>query len=298
MEVNRDFPRRATAPTLTQIQLIRRMVWSICSPDSSGMKGSFFGGDKDLKPEWVPAWKNFYNNSFFYEYILKYHDVVRKITDMSHLWYREFYLEITKCIQFPISLSMPWILTEYLINAPSIKENMFFPIDIYNDAASRSLVMVLNVKLFLILLFIFMLLSLLRALSPLLPRHFEPSELNSNPFSLSASFSMTRSRPSSTCVSTRLFEVLSLTTVRCWHVSSTLMIPTLISQLVFLLSEDIFKYFKTVASSVQINNKYKKNLLERNALKLKGCTVYFYFYTPHMCPFRIALYKVLSTVAM
>ena len=34
---------------------------------------------------------------------------------------------------------MPWLCTEFLINTPSMKENIFFPIDIYNDAAAQAL---------------------------------------------------------------------------------------------------------------------------------------------------------------
>ena len=36
-------------------------------------------------------------------------------------------------------MSMPWILTEFLINSSTMKENIFFPMDIYNDAATRAL---------------------------------------------------------------------------------------------------------------------------------------------------------------
>lgn len=168
---NRDFPRRSTAPTLTQLTLLRRMVWFICCPKSEGMQGGLFK-DKDLKKEWSATWIAFYKNSFFYEYLLSYHQSVRTLTDMSHLWYREFYLEMTKSVQFPIGeakfvfyiakivndnleqicrfisclmfqllgMSMPWIMTEFLINTNSMKENIFFPFDIYNDAASRALV--------------------------------------------------------------------------------------------------------------------------------------------------------------
>ena len=37
--------------------------------------------------------------------------------DLSQLWYREFYLEMTmgKRIQFPIEMSMPWILTDHIL---------------------------------------------------------------------------------------------------------------------------------------------------------------------------------------
>ena len=95
---------------------------------------------QDLKKEWTPLWRNFYERSFFYEYLLDYHNTVRKLADMSHLWYREFYLEITKQVQFPIEMSMPWIMTNFLISTPSMKENCLFPFDVYNDAGSRALV--------------------------------------------------------------------------------------------------------------------------------------------------------------
>lgn len=133
-----DFPRRAAAPTATQILLIRRMMHSIFSPRAPGMQGGLFT-DKDLKKEWIPVWEEFYQKSFYFSYLLNFSKTLRESTDMSQLWYREFYLEMTKCVQFPIGMSMPWILTEFIIKTPSIKENLFFPIDIYNDAAQRSL---------------------------------------------------------------------------------------------------------------------------------------------------------------
>jgi cytoplasmic FMR1 interacting protein len=139
VKVNRDFPRRATAPTSTQITLIRSMMHSIFSPRAEGMKGGFFGGDKDLKSEWIPVWESFYQESFFLTYLLEFGSTVRTITDMSFLWFREFFLEMSKCVQFPISMSLPWIMTEFLISRDSMKENMFFPVDIYNDSGAHAL---------------------------------------------------------------------------------------------------------------------------------------------------------------
>jgi hypothetical protein len=37
-------------------------------------------------------------------------------SDLSELWYKEFYLEISKEIQFPIEMSLPWILTEHILD--------------------------------------------------------------------------------------------------------------------------------------------------------------------------------------
>ena len=59
--------------------------------------------------------------------------------DLSHLWYREYFLNMTKCIQFPIALSMPWILVDTALQTKIIKENIMYPFEIYNDAAERAL---------------------------------------------------------------------------------------------------------------------------------------------------------------
>ena len=65
------------------------------------------------------------------------------MSDLSDLWYRELFLDVTKCVQFPIDMSLPWILCEHVISSQSgtlpILESAFFIIDIYNDAAHRAL---------------------------------------------------------------------------------------------------------------------------------------------------------------
>jgi cytoplasmic FMR1 interacting protein len=69
--------------------------------------------------------------------------VLTEASDLSDFWYREHYLEMTRCIQFPIEMSLPWILTEHLLlkhvsNAPLL-EGVLFLLDTYNDAAQRAL---------------------------------------------------------------------------------------------------------------------------------------------------------------
>ena len=43
---------------------------------------------------------------------------MQEACDLSQLWYREFFLEMTmgKRIQFPIEMSMPWVLTDHILN--------------------------------------------------------------------------------------------------------------------------------------------------------------------------------------
>lgn len=95
LQANRDFPRRAVAPSLTQMHLLRRMMHTIFSPNAPGMQGGIFSGEKDLKKEWIPVWEEFYRNSYYFPYLLQFSDTLRTITDLSSLWFREFYLEVS-----------------------------------------------------------------------------------------------------------------------------------------------------------------------------------------------------------
>ena len=139
--VNKDFPLRAVAASPMQQSFMRRMMQSIYSDKNVGMQGGLFS-EKDLKKESTVIWADYYDLSFFYPHLLFFTTHVRRATDLSFLWYREFYLELTKCIQFPISMSLPWILTDYLIsnsNSLSTKANIFYAMDLYNDAAASAL---------------------------------------------------------------------------------------------------------------------------------------------------------------
>lgn len=60
-------------------------------------------------------------------------------TDLADLWYREFYLELSKRLQFPIDMSLPWVLTDNILEThySAMMEYLLYPLDIYNDAANR-----------------------------------------------------------------------------------------------------------------------------------------------------------------
>ena len=51
-------------------------------------------------------------------------ETVTACADLSEMWYKEFYLELSKEIQFPIEMSLPWILTEHILDtdAPELAE--------------------------------------------------------------------------------------------------------------------------------------------------------------------------------
>lgn len=57
---------------------------------------------------------------------LVYLEALQQCCDLSQLWFREFFLELTmgRRIQFPIEMSMPWILTDHILETkePSMME--------------------------------------------------------------------------------------------------------------------------------------------------------------------------------
>lgn len=109
----------------------------------AGQSGGCFGGKGDVRPEEMEILQNFHSSSFYFPYMLDYGSSIRAMVDFSDLWYREFFLEITRQVQFPIHMSLPWIITEHLLANQSVEapmlENLLYALDIYNDAAQRSL---------------------------------------------------------------------------------------------------------------------------------------------------------------
>jgi cytoplasmic FMR1 interacting protein len=88
-------------------------------------------------------------------------ETLADLSDLSDLWMREFYLESTRrlqvpsslsvCLslsvshhahtQFPIAMSLPWILTDHVLETgdqPRL-ESVLLPFAIYDDAARRAL---------------------------------------------------------------------------------------------------------------------------------------------------------------
>lgn len=124
-----SLPTRAVAPSATQLELIRNITFNLLTKT------------KDIKSKHEKVLQEFYNKSFYYTYLLSYSNTILSITDLGDLWYREFYLELSKRLQFPIDMSLPWILTDNILESKeaSLMEFVFYPLDLYNDAAHRAL---------------------------------------------------------------------------------------------------------------------------------------------------------------
>ena len=134
---------RVVGPSTTQLQLVRTMVRAMYDERSQHKTGVLFDRKKDLEPDELERFKAFYDASGSWAALLDVGASLRGIADLGDLWYREMYLEITAQIQFPIEMSLPWILTEHVILNPRpdvpMIESILHTLDVYNDAAHRAL---------------------------------------------------------------------------------------------------------------------------------------------------------------
>ncbi|PWA14426.1 hypothetical protein CCH79_00011121, partial [Gambusia affinis] len=132
-------PRRAVGPSSTQLYMVRTMLESLIA-DKSGSKKTLRSG---LEGPTILDIEKFHKESFFYTHLLNFSETLQQCCDLSQLWFREFFLELTmgRRIQFPIEMSMPWILTDHILDTKeaSMMEYVLYPLDLYNDSAHYAL---------------------------------------------------------------------------------------------------------------------------------------------------------------
>ncbi|CAL8098785.1 unnamed protein product [Calicophoron daubneyi] len=131
--------KRRVGPSSSQLYLIRTMLELMVDQTASGKHVM----RKELDQTTLNAIESFLKHSFYWPYLLNFSETLIKCCDLSQLWYREFFLEITNgaCIQFPIEMSLPWIFTEHILDTehPGFMEYLLYPLDLYNDAADCAL---------------------------------------------------------------------------------------------------------------------------------------------------------------
>lgn len=126
-------------PLLLQLYMVRTMLESLVA-DKSGSKKTLRSG---LEGPTILDIEKFHRESFFYTHMLNFSgklsellkcydrerlildrewfsvfaETLQQCCDLSQLWFREFFLELTmgRRIQFPIEMSMPWILTDHIL---------------------------------------------------------------------------------------------------------------------------------------------------------------------------------------
>lgn len=83
---------------LIQLYFMRAYVDFGFNEKSKGMKGGLMK-EKDFKENHVAEVDRFFESSILYPYMIDLRGTVLKCSDLSDLWYKEFYLELSKQIQ-------------------------------------------------------------------------------------------------------------------------------------------------------------------------------------------------------
>ena len=137
---SRDYPARSVPPSDTQLWLMRATVRAMYDKQSPYIKSHGFSAP-DISKETSKEMRAFYSTTALFPYLLRLPETLATLSNVSYLWLREFYLELGQCTQFPISMSLPWILTEHVLkqrNGP-LMPMLLASMDPYNDAATDAL---------------------------------------------------------------------------------------------------------------------------------------------------------------
>ncbi|KAF7142617.1 hypothetical protein RHSIM_Rhsim05G0168900 [Rhododendron simsii] len=163
------FYPRPVAPTAAQVHCLQFLIYEVVSGGNLRKPGGLFGNSSSEIPvNDLKQLETFFYKLSFFLHILDYTEVlvrhlllvvrnaqeellidsfrvdietVASLTDLGFLWFREFYLESSRVIQFPIECSLPWMLVDHVIEAHStgLLESVLMPFDIYNDSARQAL---------------------------------------------------------------------------------------------------------------------------------------------------------------
>lgn len=92
------------------------------------MAGGFLKS-KDFKDADIIVMSTFYYESANFTLMMDLASAATSLADMSNFWFREFYLELAKQVQFPIDMSMPWILVHEILESesPDLMQCVFDP---------------------------------------------------------------------------------------------------------------------------------------------------------------------------
>ncbi|KAI8818565.1 cytoplasmic fragile-X interacting family-domain-containing protein [Fimicolochytrium jonesii] len=124
----------------TQLQMLCTVLHLCFSDKAKGMKGGLMK-EKDFKDAQVAEVDAFLARTALYFPMLNLEGTVQQVGNLANLWFKEFYLELSKKVQFPISMSLPWLLTESILesNDTEMLQYTFYPFELYNDSAFRAL---------------------------------------------------------------------------------------------------------------------------------------------------------------
>lgn len=129
-------------PHIAMIELLRTQLQLFVNPDAPAVSklGVFKGQPLDSDDEKI--FKEFIERSQYYIPLLNLMQTLDQVCDQSFLYYKEYFLDVNKRTFFPVTTSIPVILSRYSLeryNELELTGAIFYPLSIYDDAAASAL---------------------------------------------------------------------------------------------------------------------------------------------------------------
>ena len=124
------------------LDLLRIQLQLLISPGSKFLEKVSLLTGSHFKNSHVKLIEKFLSDSADWYCLYDFVPNIRKETNLGSLWFHETMLDIDRVAQFPVRSSLPFILVKHLLssfNKPALQDLVFFPFEIYNDAAWQSL---------------------------------------------------------------------------------------------------------------------------------------------------------------
>lgn len=137
------FYPRPVAPTAAQVHCLQFLICELVSGGNLRKPGGLFGNSgSGISVEDLKQLETFFYKLSFFLHIMDYTATIGTLTDLGFLWFREFYLESSRVIQFPIECSLPWMLVDQVLESQDagLLESILMPFDIYNDSSQHALI--------------------------------------------------------------------------------------------------------------------------------------------------------------
>jgi hypothetical protein len=126
-------------PHVAMIELARVQLTACTNPESDFIqkRNGLHLSDVDIRD-----FRRFLEETRYFPDLMRLADTLDIVCDQSPLFFKEYYLEAEGVTFFGVSSSLPVILSEYaLLNyeQPELTSAVFYPLSIYDDAASTAL---------------------------------------------------------------------------------------------------------------------------------------------------------------
>ena len=94
---------------------------------------------KKINYEGQESLNNLWKETYLAKFLHSFDKNLSLVTQTSYLWLREYYLDITKNLEFPVEASLPWALLEISLKYQQAGDCALAGLEVYNDVTDSAL---------------------------------------------------------------------------------------------------------------------------------------------------------------